>query len=955
MTKIQTKQPAPRTRLSGVLALSLGCYLWLALAATGGEETLYGGALNPQTGDCIPPSDRAYAGRLIQDYEAQFGSLSEGSVAATPRLLSFFPMAGVLGGDLFTWYFVDLETSGGILDWDCTGFTYDGHQGNDTIIRSFAEQGVGAPIFAAQDGVVVAAHDGEPDMNTTGPDVPGNFVIIDHGYGRLGLYWHFKRGSVLASPGERIVAGQQLGLTGSSGRSSYPHLHFELNDRGTVFEPYAGPCRPGPSGWRDQIAHIERRMYLGDFGVTHEDLTNHAGPPFELPRSGQIGVTDPYVRFWIIVYNLPANSRWRARFQRPDGTIGYESAPGTFQGNSQSLPFSWWRWSYSTGTIGMSSRTGTWRILLDVNDQRVIEAPVEVRTARTPDFNRPPAPIAVGFEPQTPMSSEVLRCRVFTSLTLDDPDYDVVRYDYLWRINGSEARRIVSAAHSDVLRRDLLKAGETVECSVTPSDGRLMGTGDTVSEIVAKAPFADCNGNGQDDSLDISTNQSADQDTNGLPDECEAKVLYVNADASGRNRGTSWGDAYTDLQTALRVAEANQGRSVREIWVVAGTYHPASTEDRSKTFQLIDGVGIYGGFAGNEHDRCQRNYRANQTILSGDLLGDDSPNFAFRSDNSFHVVTGDGANETAILDGFLITGGSADGDFSIEQRGGGMWVRYGSPLIANCTFFENQATVNGGGLYTRDSNPTMINCIFEKNRAGGIAYSSGGGLLSAFGNLTLTNCIFVNNEADRGGGVFLTGSTAALAHCTFSGNVARTAGGALTSYQGSHPTLVGCILWGNQAPLGRSIRLESLNLQDPPTELTVSYSDIEGGAEGASVAAGSNLIWGAGNLVSDPRFLCAEKPRLEPGSPCLDMGTNKALQGDKADLDCDGNTLEPIPYDVNGRPRFVDDPVAANCTNCGETPIADMGAFEAAFADLNGDGHVDLQDFAILQRSMDGP
>ena len=132
-------------------------------------------------------------------------------------------MGGTLYGDLFINNFADLDPGPGLLDWDCTGFTYNGHDASDVDLRSFGEQAIGVPVFAALDGTVVATHDGEFDMNVC-PGSPcnpnSNYVIIDHGSGRLCYYWHLKQWSVAVSPGEQVVTGQQIGLAASSGNSS---------------------------------------------------------------------------------------------------------------------------------------------------------------------------------------------------------------------------------------------------------------------------------------------------------------------------------------------------------------------------------------------------------------------------------------------------------------------------------------------------------------------------------------------------------------------------------------------------------------------------------------------------------------------------------------------------------------------------------------------------------------
>src|SRR5512143_979561 len=130
--------------------------------------------------------------------------------------------------------------------------------------------------------------------------------------------------------------------------------------------------------------------------------------------------------------------------------------------------------------------------------------------------------------------------------------------------------------------------------------------------------------------------------------ETGATTIYVRAAAAGANDGTSWANAYTDLQTALAAAVASD-----EIWVAAGAYKPTATTDRTISFALKNGVGIYGGFAGGETLRGQRNPEVNVTILSGDI---GTPGSA--ADNSYHVVTTDASvTSSAVLDGFTITAG----------------------------------------------------------------------------------------------------------------------------------------------------------------------------------------------------------------------------------------------------------------------------------------------------------
>ncbi len=139
-------------------------------------------------------------------------------------------------------------------------------------------------------------------------------------------------------------------------------------------------------------------------------------------------------------------------------------------------------------------------------------------------------------------------------------------------------------------------------------------------------------------------------------------TIYVKWDASGTGDGTSWTNAYTSLQSAISVAMSGDA-----IWVAAGTYKPTDGTDRTVSFQLKNGVAVYGGFAGTETILNQRNMRDNETILSGDIgiTGDNS-------DNTYHVVYNYEKDNTALLDGVTITGGNANGTYN-DGSGGGIY------------------------------------------------------------------------------------------------------------------------------------------------------------------------------------------------------------------------------------------------------------------------------------------
>jgi murein DD-endopeptidase MepM/ murein hydrolase activator NlpD len=435
----------------------------LVLQAQHEPDGLRGGGGPPPPVDCVTPLERADAERVVAAYHA----LRPALVGVAPQKFTFYPLAGRLYRDLFTGNFNDVRPGPGVLDWDCTNFTYNGHDATDVGLRTFGEQLIGVPVFAALDGVVIATHDGENDMHTSCSGI-ANSVIIDHGAGRVCHYWHLRKNSVAVAPGQVVRAGQPLGLAGSSGCSSGPHLHFATYDNGIRVEPYTGTCNPGPSEWVEQTP-IERALYVRDLNVTNVDISTYPGLPVDMPRQGTFVAGAQPVRFWANLINLPAGSTWSVRFLRPDGTVALDS--GTVAWSTPFLRSSWWWWSYAVNL----DVTGTWKIGFALNGATAAEAPFDVVATAAEVVNRPPTAINVALWPPQPDAGDVLQCLVDTDLVLDDPDYDIVRYRYVWTVDNTVVRDVVTAAHSDALARGTARTGSLVACEVTPSDGIASG------------------------------------------------------------------------------------------------------------------------------------------------------------------------------------------------------------------------------------------------------------------------------------------------------------------------------------------------------------------------------------------------------------------------------------------------------------------------------------------------
>ncbi len=358
--------------------------------------------------------------------------------------------------------------------------------------------------------------------------------------------------------------------------------------------------------------------------------------------------------------------------------------------------------------------------------------------------------------------------------------------------------------------------------------------------------------------------------------------VKVGGGAAGTCGGLAdWSNA-CDLQYALKTRADTSGGATYELWVAAGTYKPTTVDPtvdptaRSATFQLKSGVALYGGFAGTESSRDARDIAANETILSGDLKGDDSGDVSFtnatRSDNSYHVVTGSGTDYTAALDGFSVREGNADWPVAPYASGGGMYNDHGSPTVTNVTFSNNSTDWSGGGMSNGSSSPGLWNVTFSGNSA-----PVGGGMYNLGSYPTLTNVTFSGNSANDGGGMYNDNGQPTLWNVTFSGNSANVRGGGMYNYNNNYnssPIILNTILWGNTATWkGPEIYNEATS---PPD---IESSVVQGGCPDASSTC-THIIPTDPHLgpLGDYGGATQTIPLL-PGSSAIDAGNDAICAG----------------------------------------------------------------------------
>lgn len=175
---------------------------------------------------------------------------SSSSTPSNPRPKLSFPVKCVVGQSCLVQKLVDHDPTSERRDYRCGKLTTDGHDGVDIRLRTLDDMRIGFPVVAAAGGTVLRTRDGELDISVRERNVltakqAGNGVVIDHGNGWQTQYSHLKQGSISVKPGQRIDAGDPLGLIGLSGNTEFPHLHFSVRHRDATIDPFTGDRQGG--------------------------------------------------------------------------------------------------------------------------------------------------------------------------------------------------------------------------------------------------------------------------------------------------------------------------------------------------------------------------------------------------------------------------------------------------------------------------------------------------------------------------------------------------------------------------------------------------------------------------------------------------------------------------------------------------------------------------------------
>jgi parallel beta-helix repeat protein len=494
-----------------------------------------------------------------------------------------------------------------------------------------------------------------------------------------------------------------------------------------------------------------------------------------------------------------------------------------------------------------------------------------------------------------------------------------------------------------------------------------------------------------------------------------AKTIYVDDDANGLNDGSSWQNAYKYLQDALM--DAKSSTKLVEIRVAQGIYRPDETSaepngtgNREATFQLINGVTLKGGYAGfGKPDPNARDSSLYETILSGDIDGDGAFRhwWLSRWQNSYHIVTGSWTYRCAVLDGFIVTAGFANGDSTINSKGAGMHNYCGNPSLINCTFIQNVAEQNGAGMYNYNSDPIVTNCTFSDNWAYSEGYfPNGGGICNIHSNPKVTNCTLSGNVAKGlGGGIYnnchsnptirnckidgmayqgagitcdgesapiitnctlggfayfeggaiycIGGSSPAITNCVISGTSDEAAGGGLY-VAASSPTLINCTISGSQAWGGPGAGLYFGNESSPVVKNCIVWGNVYENttieADSAPLITYSDIDFeGEGNIYIDPLFSDSGDYHLKSQAGRWDANEGRWTRDEVTSPCIDaGDPASPIGLEPFPNGGIINMGAYGGTEEASKSYFGEPVCETIVAGDINGDCIVDFKDFAIM-------
>lgn len=324
------------TKIFIVLQLLFGAFSFSTYAQKVSLEPIDEGSeylirRNDANNPCITPKQYETIKKEIANNIKLLGLESVGARDTTSTLFHW-PMRTANGLNDCSYYYIgnylDQDTtSPGIRDWNCGSVTYDGHKGTDICTYPYPFYKMDnnqVEIIAAAPGTIINRVDGNFDKNCDWNNPNANYITIQHADGSVAMYWHMKKNSLTTKQiGQTVVAGEYLGVVGSSGTSSAPHLHFEVLSGitiNTLNDSYSGPCNSlnANSWWINQKPYKEPAIIEASIHPILAVLPTC--PNTETPNEDTCFAAGSLAKFYIFMRNETTALVQNMRIINPNGT-----------------------------------------------------------------------------------------------------------------------------------------------------------------------------------------------------------------------------------------------------------------------------------------------------------------------------------------------------------------------------------------------------------------------------------------------------------------------------------------------------------------------------------------------------------------------------------------------------------------------------------------------------------
>lgn len=431
-----------KTKLTLLLFLSIfiNCYSQNFAPAGGGE---YDGYKNE--GSCLSEENRELVIQELKDNENILianDMLVYDEDRNAPNPLFIFPIRAANGMEYIDMWGIsgymdhDVNYPNQLEDFNCGTTAYDtnsgyNHQGVDLFTWPFGLKLMDndqVEVIAASDGQIIAKNDGEYDRSCDFNNNVWNAVYVQHSDGSVAWYGHLKNGSVTSkNVGDTVVQGEYLGVVGSSGNSTGPHLHFEVWEDSSyevLIDPYAGSCNDTitESWWEDQKPY--KNPHINAL-LTHTDVPVFDCPQTEITYEETQFDEGQSIHFAIYMRDQEANSTLYLQLEKPDGSYLYD----WFLDLDIHYTASWWRWNFNT-----LNEPGEWKWIVTYLGQTVTHTinigTLSVEENEIPNANIFPNPSEdiIEIKAESKITKVIVRDLLGKTIKIEENNLDGITY-----------------------------------------------------------------------------------------------------------------------------------------------------------------------------------------------------------------------------------------------------------------------------------------------------------------------------------------------------------------------------------------------------------------------------------------------------------------------------------------------------------------------------------------------